>query len=539
MPQGTKPMTWTTTRRNALLAALCAGLLGIGGTVARVAPAQANPTQFSAIMDDNLLVYGTDADRISALNGMTLMGVQVVRVTMSWNFMAASATRTVAQRRRFRGDIPSRYPALLWDRFDKLVRAAKLRDIRVLLCVTGPGPPAFNTPTKDVFNRPTYKPSAFQYYRFVRAVGLRYSGHYHDENYGHAVLPKVDFFSIWNEPNQQAGITPQSEFNRIVHRVIPTAPIIYRELYYAAQNALRATGHGQDDILMGELAPLGSNLRGERVHLYPKEFLREMFCIAPSGQPYRGRDAVARRCSELSRGGPFLATGFAHHPYSQKLPPTQRDIHANAINMANINDLPALLDELAAKTHKIAPGLPIVLSEDGWQTVPDPIDGIPLNSQSANNNVLEHLAYDSPRVTGTTQFLLRDVTPRVKYRRTNRRLYWSTWQSGLLFSNNQPKPAFSAYLMPFDVGSVAPNELGARVRIWGQVRFLRLGQSAPVQFEFKPLGAERFVPYSTPATVDGPRPFYDNTINSPGPGTWRAVVSGPGGRIYTREVFVQ
>jgi hypothetical protein len=539
MPQGTQLMNWTPSYRRVLLAAVLAVVLGVAGTASRAATAQASATQFSAIMDDNLLVYGSDGDRISALNVMNLMGVQVVRVTMSWNFMAASATRTIAQRRRFRGDIPSRYSPVLWDRFDKLIRAAKLRNIRVLLCVTGPGPPAFNTPTKDVFNRPTFKPSAFQYYRFVRAVGLRYSGHYHDENYGRAVLPKVDFFSIWNEPNQQAGITPQSEFNRTVHRVIPTAPIIYRELYYAAQNALRATGHAGDDILMGELAPLGSNLRGARIHLYPKEFLREMFCIAPNGQPYRGLDAVARRCSELVRGGAFLATGFAHHPYSQKLPPTQRDIHVNAINMANIGDLPVLLDELAAKTHKIEPNLPVMLTEDGWQTVPDPIDGIALSSQSANNNVLEHLAYDNPRIAGTTQFLLRDVTPRFQYRRTNPRLYWSTWQSGVLFSNNRPKPAFSAYLMPFDIGAVPATQQGAQVRIWGQVRFLRAGDGVQVQFQFKPLGSDQFLDYSTPVAVAGPHPFYDNTITSPGPGTWRAFATGRGGTIYSREVPVQ
>ena len=82
-------------------------------------------------------------------------------------------------------------------------------------------------------------------------------------------------------------------------------------------------------------------------------------------------------------------------------------------------------------------------------------------------NIADHIAYDQPRVFINTQFVLRDVKPRAKYRGQRKRLfqYWATWQSGVLFANGQPKPSFQAFLMPFDV-----RLNGQTAQMWGQLR---------------------------------------------------------------------
>jgi hypothetical protein len=55
-------------------------------------------------------------------------------------------------------------------------------------------------------------------------VVKRYNGRTRDENQGGGVLPKVDRFSVWNEPNLKGWIQPTSQNAKI-----------YRSLIYAAE----------------------------------------------------------------------------------------------------------------------------------------------------------------------------------------------------------------------------------------------------------------------------------------------------------------
>ena len=82
---------------------------------------------------------------------------------------------------------------------------------------------------------------------FVQAVGTRYSGRYKPPG-ASAPLPRVNFWSIWNEPNYGTELAPQA----IDHTKIEVSPRLYRGLLDAAWNALQSTGHGQDTILIGE-----------------------------------------------------------------------------------------------------------------------------------------------------------------------------------------------------------------------------------------------------------------------------------------------
>ena len=533
-----RTVTDTLTQRPCALIAL-AILTACALALTAPRPAAASDSQLSLVLDDNAFIYGFDNQRDAALDRIKTLGADGVRVTVSWAFLAGNLKHRPRRLRGRRAERPSGYSRLLWDRFDRLLVAAQARGLLVLFNITGPGPMWANAPTNSRIDRQFWKPSAAGFGQFVKAVATRYSGSYRDENDGRRILPRAGFWSIWNEPNQPAGIAPQVEYDKRVRHNVPFAPIRYRELYYAATSALRATGHASDVIMMGETAPLGNTTPGRRIHLWPKLFLREMFCIGSNGARYHGLEAKVRHCDELKRHGPFLVNAFAHHPYSQKNPPTHRDADRDSINMANIGELPVLLDHLADKTGLIKRGLPVALTEIGWQTLPpDPVDGISLARQAAYINVADHMAYENPRIFAQTQFLLSDVAPRTQYR-VHDPLRWSTWQSGLLFRNGKPKPALYSFLMPIDVqrGGAAADG-GVTLHVWGQVRAAAYGATETVQLQFRPAGSKLYDTVGAPVQVTNPLGFYETTLTGRSPGSYRALWDVAGAQLSSREVSV-
>jgi hypothetical protein len=204
--------------------------------------------------------------------------------------------------------------------------------------------------------------------------------------------------------------------------------------------------------------------------------------------------------------------------------------------MANIGELPRFLDALAARTHLIPKGLPVALTEIGWETLPpDPTRGVSPRHQAQWLNESDHMAYDQPRVFMNTQFILRDVKPRQEFRGQRRRLsqYWATWQSGLLFADGRPKPAFQAYVMPFDV-----RRRGRALRIWGQLKLLANNQPADVYLQFRPAGSPNWQYGGGPFHVTNPLGFWETAVTAPGPGVWRSALSVGGVTVTSREVSV-
>ncbi|MCA1689831.1 MAG: hypothetical protein LC720_05145, partial [Actinobacteria bacterium] len=163
------------------------------GCAMRAAPAPASPLQVSIMMDDDLLVNGTNALRDRTLRQMKALGVETVRATMLWSGVAAGTKPG-----RFDAKNPAAYPVHNWDRYDNLVRSANALGIGVYFTVTGPGPSwaMGKAPASQRKSQATWMPSAAEFYRFVYAVGKRYSGRYHKElPRDHGTLPKVSFWS--------------------------------------------------------------------------------------------------------------------------------------------------------------------------------------------------------------------------------------------------------------------------------------------------------------------------------------------------------
>ena len=488
---------------------------------ALLAPAaQASPQQTSIMMDDDLLVYRSDSVAARTLTQMKSLGVDTIRVTVLWKIVAEGARPTKGelaklkgrakerarkQLRRFKAGDPRTYPRQNWDRYDNLVKAAGDRGIRVYFNITGPGPVwAQTTPPKKLRSLlATYKPKAGAFKQFVTAVGRRFDGAYRDENASRGVLPRVSFWSLWNEPNQGGWLSPQWETRG--GQKVATSPSIFRELHHFGYQGLVASGHAGDAVLLGETAPLGSDKKTEKSPMRPKQFLRELFCIQPDGTPYSGAAARLRDCGDFANRGPLRATGYAHHPYTKNVPPTVRDANPDSLTMANIDELGTLLDDLAARTNSVQSGLPLFMTEFGFETnPPDPFSGVPLASQAKFNTIGEFMAWQNPRILSQAQFLLADVPP-IRQRRKGSKGYWFTYQSGLFFQRGQPKQAAFTYTMPFLALPAGVDEAtGAPVfNLWGQLRFLPNGTQDVVHIQWRPKdGSSEWIDVGDPVAID-------------------------------------
>jgi hypothetical protein len=482
--------------------------------------AHASENQLSIMMDDDQLLYRGDQARDAALHTMAVAGVDMVRVTVLWSVVADSEKKTPARRRRFNrlgAANPKAYPKLNWDRYDRLVRATRSLGIAAYFDVTPPGPSWGHArpPRSERANARTWKPKPAEFAKFVAAVGKRFSGRYKDENDGHALVPRVSVWALGNEPNQGGWLTPQWEHRKLA------SPRLYRSLYFAGRRALASTGHGRDAIFIGETAPLGSSKRTSRSPVRPKAFIRQLLC-APGH-----RDGG---CSDFDKFGPLQATAWAHHPYTKRLSPLQRDTNRDSITMANLNDLPVLLDSLAAQTSHFAAGLPVVSTEFGYETnPPDRYSGIPLQTQADYITLGDYLTYLNPRIAGNTQFLLRDVPPLRGYPK-NSRHYWFTYQSGLLTRSGKRKPSVQAYVLPF---LARPTGTPLAASVWGQLRFrpnnLPEGAQDQVQIQFKPAdGSADWSALGDPITVTNRRGFFTAQVTLPAPGSVRAAWPGAG-----------
>jgi hypothetical protein len=490
----------------------------------------------SVMMDDDQLLYRGDEARDATLRRMKALGVDHVRVTVLWEVVAENAKvdRRGRKRRSFKADDPRTYPKGNWDRYDRLVHAGKTLGVGIYFNVTGPGPSwAHQKAPRSARPYARYwKPKPREFFKFVKAVGKRYDGKYVDENDGRTTLPAVTFWSIWNEPNQNGWLLPQWE------KGIPASPILYRELWYYGRAALDQTGHGSDVVLAGETAPLGSGLRNMRSPIYPKRFIRELFCIDPKGRRYTGTAAAKRRCSRLKKIGQWRYTAWGHHPYTKLLAPTRRDKSRDSITMANIGELSSLLDQIGDRTGLLRKPNMVASTEFGYETnPPDKFVGISLDRQAEYINTGDYLAWKDPRVMAQTQFLLRDVEGIKRYRKASKK-HWFTYQSGLMFADGRPKPGASAYLLPLQITGTGVDSVGQNgVTFWGWLRFLPYGTQTEVSLQFRPQGAADFSTIGDPVKVTDPFGFWTAHRAVPVPGTWRAVWVNPvtGGPIVSRQ----
>src|SRR5579875_296238 len=210
-----------------------------------VAPAAASSTQLSIFQDDGQI----KSNWTGTLATLKSLGVTTVRVGMTWDSVAPDPSSTTKPKfdASSAGD-----PLYNFYVYDQIVQTAKQDGITVDLLLTGPAPSWADGKGEPRGGPPgIWKPSASDFAAFVHAVGQRYSGSYP----AGSPLPRVNFWSIWNEPNYGTNLAPQATN----HDTVEVGAAEYRGLLAAAWNGLRSSGHTThtDTILIGETAPRG------------------------------------------------------------------------------------------------------------------------------------------------------------------------------------------------------------------------------------------------------------------------------------------
>ena len=475
------------------------------------ASAHAGRSQETIFQDDPLV--HDPAQRDKTLDELRALGVDTLRTQAVWADVAPSPTSKT--RPSFDAADPAAYPAERWDRIDGVVRGASARGIDVLMTVTGPLPAWASDCGGAVSVRRICRPDPAEYRRFFTAVARRFAGSYRDENEGGGVLPRVDRWSAWNEPNQAGWLYPQ--WTRKRGRYVPDAPHRYRRLVDAAGDALRATGHARSQFLIGETAPLGRDSGSwSKRSIAPVTFYRELFCLDSRGRALTGSARSLRGCPR--RYAKLDADGVAHHPYTRGggNDPRAR-IDSDEATIYKIDRVTRELDR-AARKRRIRFGAPIYFTEYGFQTnPPDRIAGTSLSRQSEWLNESDWLAWKESRVRGVAQYELRD-----EYR-------IGGFQTGLRFHGGDAKPAYGAYRT-----QIWPTKAGRYTRIWGQLRSAVEGRRQLVQIQYRLSSRSSWKTIKTTA-VTGPRDFIYLRVRKRA-AYWRLVwepVSG-GGTMTSR-----
>jgi hypothetical protein len=372
--------------------------------------------------------------RPATLAQLKTLGVKALRVELSWYTVAPAPTS--ATKPSFEATNPGNYN---WGQYDILIAEARRLGWQVLLTVTAPAPRWATANKKAPY---TNRPDDLDFQEFMTAVAHHYGS-------------EVSLYSIWNEPNEPAYLTPQWSSSGK-----PVSGRIYRGLYQSGYAGLQAGQKAAGisrapQVLFGETAPVGDdtvNLRKEKSRalthpVAPLAFMREALCL---NAKYR----KSGTCGELQMAG------YAHHAYFPAAGPSYVWKQKDSVTIASLSRLSNALN-LAARVHAIPGGVPIYLTEFGVQSKPNKYEGVSAAKQAEYDAIAEHMAYDNPRVAAFSQYLFKDDP-------LSGRLTASGavgFQTGLEYVSGARKPLYYGFPVPLTV-----TKRGHGFALWGLVR---------------------------------------------------------------------
>jgi hypothetical protein len=520
------------------------------------AAASASGTQETIFQDDGQLIYSSPRHMAQTLRQLKALGVDRVKASLVWWLVAPNPQST--HRPRFNAADPAAYPPGAWERYDMLVRMSRQLGLKVYFEISPPDPlwalaRGFSTREGPPLG---HVPDARLFEQFVQAAGRRYSGTYaagpplsepsaaflgipagSASAAQPVAIPRVDYWGIWNEPNERSWLNP---WRRPVrgHRAATIGAALYRGLLGAGFNGLAASGHNprRDTILIGEIANVGI--------LTPTPFVRALYCIGANYHPLRGLAAIELGCPasgnrrQFVSGSPglFRASGFALHPYGFDVAPN-RPYHDRAfVTLDNLGSFGRLLSRIfdAYGQHRRG-GVPLYLTEWGYKTrPPNPFFRTTLAQQQTWLDQGAYMAWQRPYVRSLAQFLLLDDKPKPHTRRGSAS-YWSTFQTGLEYSNGKPKPAFATYPLPIWLPSSGHRHL----TVWGQLRAADHSGLQQAVLQYQPRGSRSWSNVRAIQTTSR-EGFLVARLSLPAPGTVRLSWSSPAGVThYSRTVRVK
>ena len=496
------------------------------------------------------------ANPSGTLHTLRLLGVDRLRLAMEW-YQVAPQANSHRRPKQFNEGNPASYPQRNWAIWDEIIKDARQDGIQVdldfyglaPLWATGPGVP------NDHQKHYNWEPSANDFKQFVHAVGERYSGNFdpitNSVSPGNPDdLPRVGFWSIWNEPNLGFMLAPQGVPGNLQ---IENSGRMYRALLNAAWTSLQQTGHGRDTILIGELAPRGTTTFGVFAAMKPLVFLRALYCVDSRYRQLRGAAAADRGCPTTAAGSRrfraanpalFSASAFAQHLWMRWYPPNNDpEDDPDYTSLPQVGGLERALDRLQ-RTYGSRKRFAIYDTEFGYITSPPNRPPFPSPATAALYlNWAEYISWRDSRVESFAQYQLRDPVPT----KTDD----GGWATGLLTTRGVEKPTYNAWRLPLYLPATSASRR-RNLELWGCVRparfaILDTGQAQTARIQFK-RGTR--APWTTLRTVtinNATNCYFDVHLRLPGSGTVRLSYTYPAndplltpndGTAYSRSVRV-
>jgi hypothetical protein len=219
----------------------------------------------------------------------------------------------------------------------------------------------------------------------------------------------------------------------------------------AASGGLERSGHGSDQLLVGELLPFSRSAGNSSKKIRPIAFLRELACVDSHYRPFRGTTARKRGCSGFKS---IPGTGLAYHPYTLAGGPKVKTPNRDDASIGDLGRLTKAIGRLRSR-GRIRSSWPIWITEFGFQSRPPDPYGSPIKKIPGFMGEAEYLAYKNSRVRSFAQYPLVDDAGKA-----------AGFQSGLRFHNGAQKPGvFAAFQRPFFA-----RQSGSRVELFGGER---------------------------------------------------------------------
>jgi hypothetical protein len=269
------------------------------------------------VQDDNVLFGGLYSTPQVGLRLADQLHARRIRVNVVWSYVVG---RNVAKKKK-----APKHINYNWSGYDQLLLNAAPHGDKLQLALTGPAP-AWATGNHKVG---PVKPKASAFKAFASAAATHFRG-------------RVDRYSIWNEPNLRAWISPLS-----------SGPKVYRALYLAGYSAIKRADPAAN-VFIAETSPY--ELAKGRNATAPLKFLRGVTCANAS---YKR----AGHCATLR------TDGFAHHPYDFAHKPTFKYPGKDNVTLATLGRLTSALSKLRKAGLLTTPtgGVPdVYLTEYGF-----------------------------------------------------------------------------------------------------------------------------------------------------------------------------
>jgi hypothetical protein len=402
-----------------------------------LAPRAHAQTFYFGIQSNGELIDGnlTAAQQAKTLNNMKAVGVQMIRVTMSWSRVAANPGACEGAASFAELENPN-HACYNWTTYDNLVSLARARNIQVLASVYQV--PDFANGTRDG-TCGNYPESAFvgnsdaQFARvadgmaaFAKAAAVRYGP---GSAYG-----RINYWTVGNEPNSPHFWCPMNS----------ASPARFASLYRKAAPNIRAANSAAR-IAVGPTGPRPQH--GYKPITYMKILI-----------PRLGSNG----------SGPYI-DAWAHNPYPPSLQsPRTKTTKSPAVGMNNLKDLFKLLDRYSVTRKK-----PVWATEFGYQSKPaDKTFGVSESKQARFLGDCYDILESLGRVQIGIWYVYKDNTHAID------------WQSGLVRSSGRKKPSWKMYQRPIAINK-SKIKRGKIVRVWGASTIRRGSQKLQYSYSGK------------------------------------------------------